>query len=99
MKEHRAYVRKNVRWNACIVMPEGVLACVVNDLSLGGARVGLETWLQKKRRVRLEIEKRISFNADVVWRGIGMVGLRFTDDPSYITGTIGPLLSQSGPAS
>jgi len=81
------------------VLPEGAYNCTVYDLSLGGARVRLVAELNKFQRVRLDFDKLAPLNADVVWRGIGMVGLRFTDDPSYIAGTIGPLLSQSGPVS
>jgi len=92
MNQRRAHERKNAQWKGSIVLSEGALNCVVNDLSLGGARVGLVGWLRKKRHVRLDIEKNASFNADVVWHGIGMVGLRFTDDPAYIAGTLGPLL-------
>jgi len=96
MKEHRTHERKNVQWNACIMTPEGALNCIVNNFSLGGARVGLVGWLRKKRHVRLDIEKNVSLHADVAWHGIGMVGLRFTDDPAHVASTLVPLLSQSG---
>jgi len=99
MMERRAYERRNVQWSARIVLPEGAFACTVYDLSLGGARVRLVAQLQKNQRVRLDLEKIATLNAEVVWLGIGMVGIRFTDDAAYIGRTLGPLLTQLGPAS
>jgi PilZ domain len=99
MTERRAHERRDVQWSARIVVPEGALTCTVYDLSLGGARVRLLAQLQKNQRVRLDFEKIASLNADVVWLGIGMVGIRFTDDPAYIARSLGPLLTHNGSAS
>jgi PilZ domain len=99
MTERRIHERRNVQWSARIVVPEGALACTVFDLSLGGARVRLLAQLQKYQRVRLDIDKVASLNADVVWLGIGMIGIRFTDDPAYIARSLGPLLTQKGSGS
>ncbi|MDE2229670.1 MAG: PilZ domain-containing protein [Alphaproteobacteria bacterium] len=97
MEERRAYERKNVFWAARLVLPEGAINCVVYDLSMGGARVRLVAQLQKQQRVRLDIEKLSPLNAEVIWLGIGMVGIRFTDDPTFIGRTLGPLLAAGMP--
>jgi hypothetical protein len=91
--DRRAYERRNVFWKARLVLPEGAINCVVYDLSMGGARVRLVAQLQKQQRVRLDIEKLSPLNAEIVWLGIGMVGVRFTDDPAFIGRTLGPLLA------
>lgn len=96
-EERRAFERKNVFWKARVVLPEGAINCVVYDLSMGGARVRLVAQLQKQQRVRLDIDKLSPLNAEVVWLGIGMVGIRFTDDPAFIGRTLGPLLAGGTP--
>ena len=95
--ERRAFERKNVFWKARLVLPEGAINCVVYDLSMGGARVRMVAQLQKQQRLRLDIEKLSPLNAEVVWLGIGMVGIRFTDDPAFIGRTLGPLLAGGTP--
>ena len=97
--ERRSYERKNVQWSARRVLPEGALPCSVYDLSLGGARVRLVAQLQKGQKVRLDIEKLASLSAEVVWLGIGMIGIRFIDDPAFISRTLAPFMVSSGPAS
>ncbi|MGH7014066.1 MAG: PilZ domain-containing protein [Stellaceae bacterium] len=97
MEDRRAYERRNVFWKARMVLPEGAINCVVYDLSMGGARVRLVAQLQKQQRVRLDIEKLSPLNAEVVWLGIGMIGIRFTDDPAFIGRTLGPLLAGGTP--
>ncbi|MDE2166596.1 MAG: PilZ domain-containing protein [Alphaproteobacteria bacterium] len=96
-EDRRAFERKNVFWKARLVLPEGAINCVVYDLSMGGARVRLVAQLQKQQRLRLDIEKLSPLNAEVVWLGIGMVGIRFTDDPAFIGRTLGPLLAGGTP--
>ncbi|HZL59385.1 MAG TPA: PilZ domain-containing protein [Stellaceae bacterium] len=91
--DRRSHERRNVQWPARLVVPEGPLSCVVYDLSFGGARVRLVATLYKHQRVRLDLDKIAPLNADVVWLGIGMVGIRFTDDPAYIARALGPLLA------
>jgi PilZ domain len=93
----QAAERKNVFWKARLVLPEGAINCVVYDLSMGGARVHLVAQLQREQRVRLDIEKLSPLNAEVVWLGIGMIGIRFTDDPAFIGRTLGPLLAGGAP--
>jgi hypothetical protein len=95
-QERRTHERKNVHWAARLVLPEGAYSCTVFDLSLGGARVRLVAELQKFQRVRLDFDMLAPLNADVVWLGIGMVGIRFTDDPAYVTRVLGPLMSGRG---
>ncbi|GEM_PF-1639487 len=92
-EERRAHERKNIFWQARLVLPEGAINCVVYDLSMGGARVRLVAQLEKQQRVRLDIDKLNPLNAEVVWLGIGMVGIRFIDDPAFIARTLGPLLA------
>ncbi len=96
-EDRRAFERKNVFWKARLVLPEGAINCVVYDLSMGGARVRLVAQLQKQQRLRLDIEKLSPLNAEVVWLGIGMVGIRFTDDPAFIGRMLGPLLAGGTP--
>jgi len=92
-EDRRAFERKNVFWKARLVLPEGAINCVVYDLSMGGARVRLVAQMQKQQRVRLDIDKLSPLNAEVMWLGIGMIGIRFTDDPAFIGRTLGPLLA------
>ncbi|HXM85685.1 MAG TPA: PilZ domain-containing protein [Stellaceae bacterium] len=91
-QERRVHERKNVYWAARLVLPEGAYNCTVYDLSLGGARVRLVAELNKFQRVRLDFDKLAPLNADVVWLGIGMVGIRFTDDPAYVSRVLSPLM-------
>jgi len=91
-QDRRVLERKNVYWAARLVLPEGAYNCTVYDLSLGGARVRLVAELNKFQRVRLDFDKLAPLNADVVWLGIGMVGIRFTDDPAYVSRVLSPLM-------
>ncbi len=95
-QERRVHERKNVQWTARLVLPEGAYSCTVYDLSLGGARVRLVAGLQKFQRVRLDFDMLAPLNADVVWLGIGMVGIRFTDDAAYVARILGPVLAGGG---
>ena len=92
-QERRVHERKNVHWSARLVLPEGAYGCTVYDLSLGGARVRLVAELKKFQRVRLDFDMLAPLNADVVWLGIGMVGIRFTDDGAYVARILGPVLA------
>ncbi len=92
-QERRVHERKNVHWSARLVLPEGAYGCTVYDLSFGGARVRLVAELKKFQRVRLDFDMLAPLNADVVWLGIGMVGIRFTDDTAYIARILGPVLA------
>jgi hypothetical protein len=93
-EDRREFERRDVQWPARLVLPEGALSCLVYDLSLGGARVKLVAQLQKHQRVRLDLDKFPPLNADVVWLGIGMVGVRFTDDSAYIARTLGSIIDR-----
>lgn len=94
-QERRVHERKNVHWAARLVLPEGAYSCTVYDLSFGGARIRLVAELKKFQRVRLDFDMLAPLNADVVWLGIGMVGIRFTDDTAYIARILGPVLASS----
>ena len=98
-QERRVHERKNVQWAARLVLPEGAYSCTVYDLSFGGARVRLVAEFKKFQRVRLDFDMLAPLNADVVWLGIGMIGIRFTDDTAYIARILGPVLASSADGS
>jgi len=90
--ERRTYSRAIGRWAAILSTPEETFRCFVTDLALTGARLQLVAQLYRLQEVRFELEGSAPLNAEVMWRTRSNVGIRFTDDASYVAETIQPLL-------
>lgn len=76
-----------------MVIPEGVTRCVVTDLSLTGARLQLVSQFYRLQEVRFDLDGKAPLNAEVMWRTRSNVGIRFTDDPTYVADVVSPLLA------
>lgn len=91
--ERRNLGRAIGRWEAQVVIPEGVTRCVVTDLSLTGARLQLVSQFYRLQEVRFDLDGKAPLNAEVMWRTRSNVGIRFTDDPTYVADVVSPLLA------
>jgi len=93
--ERRNLGRAIGHWGAQVVTPEETVRCVVTDLSLTGARLQLVSQFYRLQEVRFELDGIAPLNAEVMWRTRSNVGIRFTDDPTYVTEIISPLLASA----
>jgi len=91
--ERRNLGRAIGRWEAQVVTPEGTAHCIVTDLSLTGARLQLVSQFYRLQEVRFDLDGKPPLNAEVMWRTRSNVGIRFTDDTTYVTDIVSPLLT------
>ena len=86
-RERRTHRRKPTLWEGRLDTDIGVFACVVLNISQGGALVQVEAPLLPTQRSSLTIERYGSLCAEIVWQMLeeGRVGLRFTDPPQHIS--------------
>jgi hypothetical protein len=85
-RERRAHRRKPTLWEGRLDTDIGVFACVVLNISQGGALVQLDAPLLPAERASLTIERYGSLGAEIVWQmpDEGRVGIRFTDPPQHV---------------
>jgi len=84
--ERRAHRRKPTLWEGRLDTDVGAFACVVLNISQGGAMVQLSAPLASTRRATLMIERFGTLNANIVWHlpHEGKIGLRFVDPPQKV---------------
>ena len=80
--DHRDSPRHRVLQRGNIVFRNGhsAIACVILDLSTGGARLRVGEWLALPDRFELRIENGPARDAEVRYRAREMTGVRFVDD-------------------
>lgn len=85
-RERRATRRKPTLWEGRLDTEIGVFACIILNISRGGALVQLEAPLLPTERASLTIERFGSLGAQIVWQIVdeGRVGIRFTDPPQQV---------------
>ena len=89
-REHR---RKGGLWSARVDTDAGSFACVVLNLSRGGAMLQVDAAIEPKQNVILFIERFGRLRAEVVWRvkDKNKIGLRFTDEVDKLARVLGDL--------
>ena len=82
LEDRRISTRRRVLRRASIVFGKGqsVIACVMLDVSAGGARLKVGEWLTLPDRFELRIENGPRREAEVRFRAMEMTGIEFTDE-------------------
>ena len=85
-RERRASRRKPTLWEGRLDTDIGVFACVILNVSQGGALVQLDAPLLPTERATLTIERFGTIGAQIVWQMVdeGRIGVRFTDPPQLV---------------
>jgi hypothetical protein len=80
--EQRHHARAHVLRRGKIVFRRGyaVIDCVVLDVSPDGARLRVAAWLDLPERFELRIESGAVHDAQVRYRNLEEIGVRFTED-------------------
>ncbi len=78
--ENRQAPRRKVLWGARLATLDGsrYLRCLARDISVGGARVDIETQtFADERAWFLDLRNRMAYEARVVWQKSPELGLQF----------------------
>lgn len=59
-------------------------ACALVNISLGGAKVQLDTSLEPGIEIRLELPKLCTLEGRLAWNKLGCVGIQFTTTPREV---------------
>jgi hypothetical protein len=81
-QSRRNSTRRRVLRRGSIIYGKGhsAVACIVLDLSTGGARLKVDEWLGLPDRFELRIENGPRREAEVRFRDMKMTGIRFVDE-------------------
>ncbi len=90
--ELRRFERTTVLWSGELVYREQIVACVIVNISAGGAMVRSEDPAFFVTSVVLRNSRIGDLAAKVVWRQDDELGLRFADDPETVAEIIGRAL-------
>ncbi len=90
--EHRRFERTTVLWSGHLVYREQSVACVIVNISAGGAMVRSEDPAFFMNSVVLRNPRIGDLAAEVVWRQNDELGLKFADDPEIVAEIIGRAL-------
>ncbi len=90
--EHRRFERTTVLWSGHLVCQEQSVACVIVNISAGGAMVRSEDPAFFATSVVLRNAHIGDLPAEVVWRQNDELGLKFADDPETVAAIIGRVL-------
>jgi hypothetical protein len=88
----RRFERTTILWSGQLVFQEQVVACVIVNISAGGAMVRTEDAAYCQTTVVLRNERLGDLAAEVVWRQNDELGLKFVDGPDTIAEIIGQAL-------
>jgi hypothetical protein len=88
-EERRKYKRKPVLWAAKLETASGRHECITLDLSLGGAKLRVDTTVAPNEQVTLVFDRFGPLRAEVAWVEGGTIGLRFTEDPQRVGNALG----------
>ena len=90
--EIRRFDRTTVLWSGQLVYREQIVACVIVNISAGGAMVRSEDTAFYMTSVVLRNSRIGDLAAEVLWRQGDELGLKFADDPETVAGIIGRAL-------
>ncbi len=90
--ESRRFERTTVLWSGELVYREQIVACVIVNISAGGAMVRVEDPAFLMTSVVLRNSRIGDLAAQVLWRQDGELGLKFADDPETVAEIIGRAL-------
>ena len=90
--ETRRFERTTVLWSGKLIFQEQSVACVIVNISSGGAMVRAEDSGIFVTSVVLRSSRFGDLAAEVVWRQDEEIGLKFVDDPEIVAGVLGRAL-------
>ena len=90
--EVRRFERTTVLWSGQLVYREQIVACLIVNISSGGAMVRSEDPAFYATSVVLRNARIGELAAEVVWRQNDELGLKFADDPETVAEIIGQAL-------
>ncbi len=90
--EIRRFDRTTVLWSGDLVYREQIVACVIVNISAGGAMVRVEDSAFIMTSVVLRKSHIGELAADVLWRQDDELGLKFAEDPEMVAEIIGRAL-------
>ncbi len=90
--EHRRFERTTVLWSGHLVYREQSVACIIVNISAGGAMVRSEDPAFFMNSVVLRNPRIGDLAAEVVWRQNEELGLKFAEDPEIVAEIIGRAL-------
>jgi hypothetical protein len=90
--ELRRFERTTVLWSGELVYREQIVACVIVNISAGGAMVRAEDPAFLMTSVVLRNSRIGDLAAEVLWRQDGELGLKFAEDPETVAEIIGRAL-------
>ena len=83
-RNNRSHERKSIAAEAIIVFENIESACVLHDVSFGGAKVETRMPAGNKMPVNLRLKNKISIDAKVAWQQGNMHGLKFDPYPARV---------------
>ena len=92
MPKRRRYVRTTVLWSGHLVHGDQVLACLIVNISAGGAMVRTDDAAICPASVTLRSARIGDLAAEVTWRKNNEMGLKFLDDDQTVAAHIGKAL-------
>ncbi len=92
MPERRRFVRTTVLWSGHLVHGDQVLACLIVNISAGGAMVRTDDAAICPASVTLRSARFGDLAAEVRWRKNNELGLKFLDDDQTVAALIGKAL-------
>ena len=92
MPERRRYVRTTVLWSGHLVHGDQVLACLIVNISAGGAMVRTDDAAICPASVTLRSARIGDLAAEVTWRKNNGRGLKCLDDDQTVAALIGKAL-------
>ncbi len=87
--EVRRFERTTVLWSGQLIYREQIVACLIVNISSGGAMVRSEDPAFYATSVVLRNAHIGELAAEVVWRQNDELGLKFADDPETVAEIIG----------
>ena len=90
--DQRRFERTTVLWSGNLVFQEQIVACVIVNISAGGAMVRTEDAAFCLTSVVLRNERIGDLAAEVVWRQNDELGLKFIDGLETVAEIIGQAL-------
>ncbi|MEM9633252.1 MAG: PilZ domain-containing protein [Pseudomonadota bacterium] len=79
LEDMRTFPRKRCKWKGILKFQDTHRPCVVEDISVGGCRVAVNTKdLKQREKVTIEIESRkLRFHGEVRWARLDEAGIEF----------------------
>lgn len=92
MPERRRFERATVLWSGHLVHGDQALACLIVNISAGGAMVRTDDAAICPASVTLRSARIGDLAAEVTWRKNNEMGLKFLDDDQTVAALIGKAL-------